>query len=268
MRTIQSITVGWALAFALCGMGSRAMAATELAKVNGKSITDDQLTSALSNFPDAQRKNILSDKNSVRQIVDSLIDQEILAQEGAKEGFENQEDYKAALEAFKKQYLAGRLVNKKLGDKITDKTAREYYSKNKVRFSTATVRAMHILLTDEKSALEAFKKAKEKDVDFQDLASKLSVDPSAKNNRGDLGYFTRDQFVPAFTDAAFTASEGQIIGPVKTTYGYHVIKVIDKVPGKTLNFEEVELQVRNQLRASLVQDFVSKLRKSAKIEVK
>ena len=143
---------------------------------------------------------------------------------------------------------------------------KKFYEKNKNRYSTDMVHAQHILVATEEQAREMLKKAKAPGADFQELAEKNSKDPSAKNNRGDLGFFGRDRMVPEFTEPAFKASEGEIIGPVKTGYGYHVIKIIKKKFGKVMDFADVELKAQNDLRQELAQSFVGKLRKDAKVE--
>lgn len=109
--------------------------------------------------------------------------------------------------------------------------------------------------------------AKASDADFQALAEKHSKDPSAKNNRGDLGFFGRDRMVPEFTEAAFSADDGQVVGPIKTSYGYHVIKVIERKMGKPLSLSDVQYRVRSDLFQSVRQDYVGKLRQQAKINV-
>jgi peptidyl-prolyl cis-trans isomerase C len=241
--------------------------AVELAKVNGKAVTDKDLTLALSGLNEGQREGVLKDPASRRQILVNVIDQELLAQEAEKEKLDQDQDFKDAQSAFRKQYLATRLVMKNLGNKMTDSAAKKYYQAHKYKFSTDRVHAQHILLEDESKAKDVLKKAKEPNADFQELAEKLSRDPSAKNNRGDLGVFGRDQMAADFTEAAFNAEQGEIVGPIKTTYGYHLIKVIEKKIGKALEFDEVELRVKNELRQELIRTYVGKLKQQAKIQV-
>ena len=126
---------------------------------------------------------------------------------------------------------------------------------------------MHILVKDEALAKDLIKQGKA-GADFQDLAEKYSIDPSAKNNRGDLGFFGRGVMVPEFTEAAFDAKEGEVVAkPVKTAFGYHVIKVIEKRSGKALTFLDVQETIRNQLRQELSQNYVAQLRDTAKVTV-
>lgn len=242
--------------------------AVDLAKVNGKVVTDRDLNNALSNLNEGQRKNALKDPGTRKQVLGGIIEQEVLVQEAEKEKLDSDQDYKDALSAFRRQYLASRVLQKNLGGKFTDSAAKSYYNKHKARFSTEQVRAMHILIRDEKKATEVLAKVKDlSDDDFKEQAEKLSEDPSAKNNRGDLGYFGHDRMVPEFTEAAFKAQKGDVVGPVKTDYGYHIIRVVDKKIGKTLAYDEVELRVKNELRQELTAVYLSNLRKQAKVQV-
>ncbi|OFZ18393.1 MAG: hypothetical protein A2X94_14970 [Bdellovibrionales bacterium GWB1_55_8] len=245
---------------------SLAWSATELAKVNGRVISDDDLATALGGLNEGQRDKLLKDSNTRRQILNGLIDQEILVQQAEKERLDQDKDFQNAVAAFRKQYLANRLLQKSLGEKLTDKAAKQYYERNKHRFTTDQVHAQHILVETEAQAKDLIKKARG-GADFQALAEKHSKDPSAKNNRGDLGFFGRDRMVPEFTEAAFAGKPNEIVGPVKTTYGYHIIKVLEKKPGSQLEFNDVELKVQNDLRQDLTQSYVGGLRKSAKIDV-
>ncbi|MGK5086808.1 peptidylprolyl isomerase [Bdellovibrionota bacterium FG-2] len=241
--------------------------AVDLATVNGKVITDKDLKSALSGVSEGQRENLLKDASSRRQILTSMIDQELLVQEAEKDKMDQDAEYKEALNSFRKQYLTGKVLNKKLAAKISDSTVKKYYENHKSRFSTDEVHAQHILVSDEAVARDLLKKAKEPNADFQVLAEKNSKDPSAKNNRGDLGFFGRDRMVPEFTEAAFSGKAGDIVGPVKTSFGYHIIKVIELKPGKALPFSDVEARVRMELRNELIQEMVGKLKQQAKVNV-
>ena len=267
VRSQLSKVASLVLFLAILGQGWATLAQADIAKVNNKTLTEADLKSAVTGINEVQAENLLKDKASRRQLVNSLIEQELLLQKAETEKLDQSAEYKKAVDNFRRQYLVSAILEKNLKSKLTDKAAREYYNKNKMKFSSDQVRAQHILVATEKEAEDMLKKAKEKDADFQALAEKSSLDPSAKNNRGDLGFFTRDRMVPEFADAAFTAKPGQIVGPIKTSFGFHIIKVVDLKPGKTPGFEEIEMQVKNTLRQSLIEDYVTGLRKTAKIQV-
>lgn len=265
---VRKLCANITMALAIGVAASGSALAVDLAKVNGKAITDRDLQSALSGLNEGQRQNFLKDGNTRRQILGGVIDQEVLVQEGEKSKLDQEQEYKDALNTFRRQYLTTKVLQKNLASKLTDSAAKKYYEGHKERFSTEQVRAMHILVKEEAEANDIVKKAKALNNDqFQELAEKVSKDPSAKNNRGDLGFFTRDRMVAEFTDAAFGAKEGDVVGPVKTSYGYHIIRVVSKKTGKPLQYDEVELKVKNELRSEMTQNLVTTLKKQAKVEV-
>jgi len=243
------------------------ISAKELAKVNESSITDKDLVLALSSLNEGQRDNVLKDVNSRRQLLFEIIDREVLAQEGEKLKLDQEPGFKAQMVLFRKQLLMSRLLEKKFSSQLTESAAKKYFQAHKDKFSTDQAHIQQILLGDEAQAKKVLALAQDSKNDFQELAEKYSKDPSAKNNRGDLGFIGRNRFVPEFTEAAFATPVGEITGPIKTIYGYHIVKVIDKRLGKSLGFDEVELQVRNALRQDLVRNYVDSLKGQSKIKV-
>jgi peptidyl-prolyl cis-trans isomerase C len=252
----------------ILAVSTAAASAADVAKVNGKTITSDQMRQALGTLTESQRQSLLKDPNSRRQLLNGMIDQEVLIQQAIKEKLDQDAAYTEAMEAFRRQYLSNRILDKNLAAKVNESAARKYYDQNKSRFATDQVHAMHILVDDELTARNVLKLAKAKDADFQALAEKHSKDPSAKNNRGDLGPITRDApFVREFKDAAFAGAKGEIVGPIKTAFGYHLIKIVDKKFGRALEYDEVELRVKSELRDELVRSYLGKLKQQAKISV-
>ena len=102
--------------------------------------------------------------------------------------------------------------------------------------------------------------------DFAKVAKEVTEDPSGKANGGDLGYFTKDQMVPAFSKVAFELKKGEISGPVQTQFGWHVIKVEDKRVKPPPKFDQVKTQIENYVVRKAQADLVQKLRGEAKIE--
>ena len=248
-------------------LGTGAAHAAVIATVNQKQMTDGDLKAALGQFNEGQRNSILKDANNRRQIVLSMIDQELLNQESEKQKMGEDPQIKAAVENFRRQQMVARLLEKNLGSRVTQAAAKKFYSDNRLLFNTDQVHAQHILVSNETEAREVLKKDAEPKADFQKLAEQHSKDPSAKNNRGDLGFFARDMMDPDFTKAAFNGKSGEIVGPVKTVYGYHLIKIIEKKTGKTLSFEEAEMKATGLLRQKLGQEYLGKLREQAKIQI-
>ncbi|MGM0557538.1 MAG: peptidylprolyl isomerase [Myxococcota bacterium] len=164
--------------------------------------------------------------------------------------------------------------------KVTDEDAKEYYTKNAESFEKPQrVKASHILLKaegeDEKKAAEAKKKAEELvkkakgGADFAELAKTHSEGPSAKRG-GDLGFFPKGRMVPEFDEVAFQMKKGDISEPVKTRFGYHVIKVTDKKEAGKQSFADAKEEIMQRLEREKLREgmdgFIKKLREDAEIE--
>ena len=176
-----------------------------------------------------------------------------------------------------------KLINKKGSLTVGDQEAREFYDKNQ-RFyqQKEAVQASHILIKlakDAGSEAEGAAKKKIDDVhlmikrgqDFGVTAKKHSEGPSAPKG-GDLGFFTRGQMVKAFEDKAFTMSPGEVCEPIRTRFGFHIIKVMERRSEKQKSFEEVKSQIFESLKNKKFfqerRQLLEQLRKEAKIEKK
>lgn len=149
--------------------------------------------------------------------------------------------------------------------KVSDEELKKYYNEYKPK-----VKASHILVDDEKTAKEI--KAKlEKGEDFAKLAKEYSKDTGSAQNGGDLGWFGPGKMVEEFEKAAYALKVGEVSDPVKTQFGYHIIKVTDKEKKKSFDEmkEEMEYEVKkSKLDASKVQSKLDKLMKEANVDIK
>jgi peptidyl-prolyl cis-trans isomerase C len=126
------------------------------------------------------------------------------------------------------------------------------------------VRARHILVESEEEAKE-IADAIRNGADFAELAKQKSKDPGAADG-GDLGYFTKDQMVPEFADVAFKMHPGQLSNPIKTQFGWHVIRLEDKRVRQPPPFDEVKGQIENYVMRKAQAELITKLRAEGKIE--
>jgi peptidyl-prolyl cis-trans isomerase C len=165
---------------------------------------------------------------------------------------------------------------------ISDEEAKKFYEENKSEFEQPeTVKASHILFRVNKEdsedvvnqklkAAQSAEARAKKGEDFTALAKELSEEPGAKESGGDLGFFPKDRMVPEFAEVAFSEKVGDISDPVRTQFGWHVIKVTEKKPAGTLPYEEVKAQLISYLKAKkqeeAAQEVLKSLRDSAKIE--
>jgi peptidyl-prolyl cis-trans isomerase C len=177
------------------------------------------------------------------------------------------------------QWLESEIASK---IEVTDEEAKKFYEANKAEFEQPeTVKASHILFRVNKDdseevvnkKLEQAKSAEaraKKGEDFATLAKELSEEPGAKESAGDLGFFPKDRMVPEFANAAFNKKVGDISDPVRTQFGWHIIKVTDKKAAGTLSYEEVKAQLIAYLKAKkqeeAAQALLKSLRSSAQIE--
>jgi peptidyl-prolyl cis-trans isomerase C len=167
--------------------------------------------------------------------------------------------------------------------KATDADAEEYFTKNPNDFKKPEqVRASHILVAVPADATEEQVGEKKKQADaiagrvkggeaFDKLAAELSEDPSAKQNSGDLNFFTREQMVPEFANAAFGMQKGEISAPVKSQFGFHIIQLTDRKDAETMVLESVKprlLAFLNQrMRDTQIQKVLTELREKAEVKI-
>jgi parvulin-like peptidyl-prolyl isomerase len=162
---------------------------------------------------------------------------------------------------------------------VTDQDAETFYKENTAKFvSPPEVRASHILLrvppdatpkdvAEKQKAAEVIAARVKKGEDFGKLAQELSEDPSAKQNSGDLNFFPKDQMVPEFADAAFKMKTGEISEPVRSQFGFHVIKVTDRKESETVPIEKVKPKILAFLRGQKVEALKQEIRDKAEVKV-
>jgi len=185
----------------------------------------------------------------------------------------------------RQQMMINRLLETEVGPKaaVTPKDVEKAYTEHPELFQVpARVRASHILITVPENADAAVKaealakatsvlKSARAGKDFAALAKEFSQDPGSAAQGGDLGFFAANQMVPPFSDAAFKLKPGAISDIVETQFGYHIIKVVEKQPTRTVKLEEARPQLEKELvqakRAQETQAFVQALRQKGKIEV-
>ncbi len=193
-------------------------------------------------------------------------------------------DEKTLREEMKTSIAVKKILQEKYDGGVEDAEVKEYYDSNKQRFEkNEEVKASHILLkvppnaTPEqeeeikKKAKDLSKQAKADGADFAKLAAENSEGPT-KTKGGDLGFFDKKRMVPAFADAAFKLKPGEVSDPVKTQFGYHVIKVMETRPARTVPLEEAKEEIvttleRNKLRDGM-RKFMADLKSKATIERK
>jgi peptidyl-prolyl cis-trans isomerase C len=235
-----------------------------LARVNGVAITEADLAVAaadpalqLPNLPDEQKRELL---------ISYLVDLKLGARaaEAAKVG--DAADFARKLAYNRDKTLLDQYLEQEAKKAVTPEAAKALYDETvKSMPPEQEVRARHILVEKEEDAKKAQGRIKGGE-DFAKVAAELSTDPGSKTDGGDLGFFTKDRMVEPFAEAAFKMEPGQISDPVKSQFGWHVIKVEEKRAKPVPSLAEMQDQVNTYLERKAQQDLIVGLRSSAKIE--
>lgn len=262
---LASSALGGCLAVALlAAMPARAADSNPvLAKVNGSEIrqsdvnvAEEELGPSLAQMdPAAKQDNVLS----------FLIDMKIIAKAAEDKKIENSEDFKKRLAFARDRLLMDKLLASEGKAALTpDAMKTVYEDASKQITGEQEVHARHILVPTEEEAKKIEDQLK-KGADFAELAKKESKDPGASDG-GDLGFFTKEQMVPEFSKVAFELEPGKISDPVKTQFGWHIIKVEEKRNRKAPDFDQVKPQIEQYVTRKAQAEYVAKLRETAKIE--
>jgi peptidyl-prolyl cis-trans isomerase C len=186
------------------------------------------------------------------------------AAEAKKIGESN--EFKQQLEFTRKKLLMAKLLDSEAKAASTESAMRKIYDDAAKQMKPEEeVHARHILVETEEEA-KAVQEELQKGADFAETAKSKSKDPGAAAEGGDLGFFSKDQMVPEFADAAFKLEKGQLSDPVKSPFGWHVIRLEDKRTRPMPDFEQVKPQLETFVARKAQSEYLAKLRESAKFE--
>lgn len=271
---MKKLAIGLMLTVALisCSKNGAEQKGPYLAKVGNATITQADYDREFQALPDYAQQ-LFVDEQGKEKFLNEIINKEILYQEALKKGLDKTPDYQKKLEEFKKLTLVSGLFEKEIMSKakVSDQDVKEYYEKHKEDFTPTTqIRASHVLVKTEdeaKKVLERLKKGEK----FGDVAKAVSIDSGSAKNGGDLGYFSKGQMVPEFERAAASLDAGQVSIPVKTQFGYHIIKVTDKKKGAVIEFEKIKDMVSQRLSGEKQKEafdqYLSELKKTYKVDI-
>jgi peptidyl-prolyl cis-trans isomerase C len=225
-----------------------------LAKVGSDEITSKELNDIFSR----NRAAFTSFDEELKQrqlILDSLVVQQLLVQEAYRRGLDNSEELNRIVLANTDRFLLDVLYQREIIDKadVSDGEVQEYYDKLKDK-----VHAAHILLSSEDTAkmvLDSLKAG----ANFENMAVLFSKDPGAKSNRGDLGFFIWGRMDPSFQTPVFKMNPGELSEPIKTKFGWHIVKMIERVPNEALqSFSKVSSDIRTAVENMKMNDLLEK----------
>ena len=217
-----------------------------LAQVNGKPITEEDVT----RFIMAMGRNGQAYNNPQGRaaVLEQLIAQRLFLLDAQRNLYEREQAFKDQLAAVKEQLLMEYAISKCVESvRITEDDVRGYYDAHKAEMmDDETVNASHILVDSEDKANEILASINAGEITFEDAAKAHSSCPSSQQG-GNLGDFGRGQMVPEFDTACFEMAEGEVRGPVKTQFGYHIIRLNKKNEAQALSYNDVRAQLYEQL---------------------
>ena len=200
------------------------------------------------------------------QLLDYVITSQLLLTEAKKANLADDPAVKAQERLALENILEQTYIERKIAAAVTDEAIKKQYDETiKAQPGKEEVHARHILLANEADAKQVIADIKG-GAKFEDIAKAKSKDPSAAQNAGDLGFFSKEDMVPEFADAAFKMKAGEISeAPVKTQFGWHVIQVIERRTAPPPSLEESKAQITNDLRNQAAQTIIGGLQKDATI---
>lgn len=246
-------------------------------------ITRSDFEAEISRIPESDRVEFLLDQKRIDKTLDSMLINRWLATEARELGLDRDPVLKRRLELDAEKQLARARVEKLEKEAAlpeAEKRVREFYLANKDKYVLPlTLRAFHILVDyKNRSKEEALARAKDLrqqvlsgDKSFEELALANSDDPSAKHNKGDLGYFSEGRMVKPFWEAASALrTPGETSDVVETQFGFHIIRLVDRKERRERSFEEMKPSIQAELLADYVKkisaEYANKIRGHEKVK--
>jgi len=234
-----------------------------LAKVDGVAITEDDVNDALADIgPGLPEKLVGAERE--KYVLDYVIDLRLVAKKALEDKVDQTPEYARHLAYFKDKLAMEALMGGVAKEAATDDAAKKAYdAAAAAQPPEPEIHARHILLATEDDAKKALARVKGGE-DFAKVATELSKDPAGEG--GDLGWFTKDRMVPEFSVVAFKMAPGQISDPVKTQFGWHIIKVEETRMKTFPPYDQLKEQAMRYVSQKAQSDMITALRDKAKIE--
>jgi peptidyl-prolyl cis-trans isomerase C len=235
-----------------------------VATVNGTQITRQDVLDSASDLPPQYQAQI--DK-LFPQLLNRLIGIRLVAAKGREQGLADDPEVKKIVKQAEEDAISRIYIQKIVSEKVTPEAIQKIYDEDlKNNPPQIEIRASHILVKTEDEAKEIIKQL-EGGADFATLAKEKSIDKGSGQNGGDLNWFTKDTMVKEFSDAAFAMQRGDVSKvPVKSQFGWHIIKVTDSRMQTPAPLEQRENDIRQALSQEAVHQEVQSLIGGAKIE--
>jgi peptidyl-prolyl cis-trans isomerase C len=244
-----------------------------VATYSGGKVTSEQVMTQFKTVIDAQpeskdKKFSELDKNFQELLVKSYVNQKLFEQEIDRLKIRSSEEFKKKMKNMEDQLAQQELIDMKVKELVTDTAIDAEYKKfaDSLRGQNE-IKVSHILVESEEIAKDALTKL-DKGAKFEDLAKELSKDENSKASGGMVGYLMKGQVVPEFEAAAFALRKGEISAPIKTQFGWHIIKVTDVRPVQVPTKEQAANNIKTKLSREILDKYIKDLNDAAKVELK
>jgi peptidyl-prolyl cis-trans isomerase C len=247
---------------------------TIVARVDGQPVRMSEVMATAAEALPEQMRNIppealraLLPPEIMRQLIERTVTDRAMVAAARREGLDRDAELRRRVAAYEDNELRDALLRREVLPRVTDEAVRARYDRDQQgRPAEEELRARHILVNSEADARAALQEI-QRGASFEDVARRRSQDPAARQG-GDLGFFKRGDMVPEFATAAFALQPGQVSpNPVRTQFGWHIIKVEERRRSTSPSFEEARENVRQALIQEEVQAAVERIRGTARIEM-
>lgn len=240
-----------------------------IASVDGFIVYENDLDDRLNIIsPDAKVKLEDLPENVLNAMIMEVVVNHKIDLEAEKLKYQKDSEIEEAVENYKKGLIREKYLNDKVYSNITDQDVLDEYNKLVDTLKNKEERKIKHILVENEDEIERVRRNVLRTGNFEKVAKEKSIDTASGENGGDIGYVLKDELVPEFADMAFILKVGEISKPVKTQYGWHIIKVEDVRPAQFLSFEEVKDSIKQKLQQDAIQDYLLSLTKDLKIDLK
>ncbi len=230
-------------------------------KVNNDNITAAEVDGSWKTlFPEEGTPSFADVDEKIRQnVLRGMASERLLYAEAVKQGVDKSEDVQRQLEELRKKVIVKNFLEAKTADMVKESDLKAEYDKVTAQLKgKEEARARHILVASEEEAKKIAERIAKGEA-FEKVAGEVSKDPGSAKQGGDLGYFTEDKMVPEFAKAAFALKKGEVSKPVKSQFGWHVIKLEDKRKVAPPTYSEVKPQLKAMLQEKALSTYVEQL---------
>ncbi|MCD6181983.1 MAG: peptidylprolyl isomerase [Candidatus Cloacimonetes bacterium] len=242
-----------------------------LATVNGKEISSDDVEMFIRNLG-PQKAPQYQNEAGRQQILNELVSQNLFLADAKAQNLEEAAEYKAELSRMSEIILTNIAITRAVNAvQVSDTAVEEYFAANQSKYNAPeSANTSHILVDDEGQCNDIYAKLVSGELQFADAAKEFSKCPSSAKG-GELGMYARGQMVPEYDDVSFTLDAGEISKPVKTQFGWHIIRLNEKSPATTASLDDVRDEVTRELTTNLQREAymarLEKLKKQFNVEM-